>query len=412
MNKATQSDQTVFQSERNPDFHTKQRLALFLDGTWNEPGDNTNVWRLRSLCAVNSSDGAIQKTYYDAGPNGFKGGTFGAGVNENVIQAYEWLIENYNPDDEIFIFGFSRGAFTARSIAGFLSKYGLLRPGAPLSVTQMFERYQHADEKTIWKLNAEVNQGDDQNHSDVERLMVKYARCVKIKMIGVWDTVGALGIPAFNFQNISRSSLKWHHTGLRQPIEHGFHAMAIDEHRPPFKPTLWTVRQGIKAKPRKLASVEQRWFVGAHANVGGGYVNDLLGQPPLRWIANKASEFGLSFRYDVAIDGDLFREKIVDSFVEFLGGCYSIFFGRNHRILGAEPRIDPDESVHLTVNETIDRTVFERWHKDVNYRPHGLEEWAKRKDLDLATINGSVLASDGSAIPNTSAPLTTTGVGG
>lgn len=100
----------------------KKRLALFLDGTWNAVGDNTNVWRLKSLCAPRSPDGSVQLAYYDIGVNGFLGGMFGKGLDRNITDAYEWLIDQYNPSDEIFIFGFSRGAYTARSLAGLVSK--------------------------------------------------------------------------------------------------------------------------------------------------------------------------------------------------------------------------------------------------------------------------------------------------
>lgn len=375
-----------------------KRLAVFLDGTWNEPGDNTNVWRLRSLCSPIANDGMLQLLYYDPGPSGFRGGTFGEGVSKNVIQAYEWLIDHYNKGDDIFIFGFSRGAFTARSLAGFITKYGLLKPGAPLSVPQMFKRYQSASEKTIWKLNDEVASGTCGDHSNIERWMVKYARCIQIKMVGVWDTVGALGIPSFSIPGISRSTFGWHHTGLRVPIEHGFHAMAIDEHRPPFKATLWSARKGIKAAPRSLASVEQRWFLGAHANVGGGYTNDLLGQPPLRWMANKAKGLGLEFRYEVSIDGIVNEAEIEDSYADFVYGAYSKLIRRHHRVIGVEPWTDKLNNSHATVNETIDRTVFERWRTNASYRPQSLLEWSARKQIDISNVNTSVFTKDGSPI--------------
>ncbi len=86
------------------DDQSKRRLALFLDGTWNAVGDNTNVWRLKSLCAPFSKDGAEQVTYYDVGVNGFFGGMVGKGLSENVADAYKWLIDEYTPGDEIFVF--------------------------------------------------------------------------------------------------------------------------------------------------------------------------------------------------------------------------------------------------------------------------------------------------------------------
>jgi uncharacterized protein (DUF2235 family) len=116
-----------------------KRIAIFLDGTWNTVNDNTNVWRLRALCAPRGSDGVDQAIYYNSGVGTrvgekVRGGMFGFGLNENIIDAYQWLIERYNEGDELFIFGFSRGAYTARSLSGLISKCGLLEAGAPLSV--------------------------------------------------------------------------------------------------------------------------------------------------------------------------------------------------------------------------------------------------------------------------------------
>jgi uncharacterized protein (DUF2235 family) len=118
-----------------PDFigseQQQKRLAVFLDGTWNTVGTNTNVWRMRALCASKGSDGKPQLIYYALGVNGFIGGAFGQGLDENIRSAYEWLVENYNAGDEIFIFGFSRGAYTARALAGLIAIDGILKAGSP-----------------------------------------------------------------------------------------------------------------------------------------------------------------------------------------------------------------------------------------------------------------------------------------
>ncbi len=134
-----------------------KRIALFLDGTWNNVCDNTNVWRLKSLCARSPE----QLAYYSAGVGTqsnehLSGGMFGIGINEEVISAYEWLIENYEQHAQLFIFGFSRGAFTARSLAGFISKCGLLRPGSPVSMKQLFERYRKGTAQSVRALGKVV----------------------------------------------------------------------------------------------------------------------------------------------------------------------------------------------------------------------------------------------------------------
>src|SRR5262249_4969885 len=134
-------DMSVAQSGKS-----KKRLALFLDGTWNVVKDNTNVWRLNALLGSRSSDGCEQLAYYSTGigtkfGDRVRGGMWGSGIDTKITDAYEWLIKNYGADDEIFIFGFSRGAYTARSLAGCIHKCGLLQPGAPLGVNQLYRRY-------------------------------------------------------------------------------------------------------------------------------------------------------------------------------------------------------------------------------------------------------------------------------
>jgi len=148
----------------------KNRIALFLDGTWNTTNDNTNVWRLKSLCVQSPA----QKVYYSAGVGTQKGekltgGAFGIGINEEVVSAYEWLVENYEPDNQIFVFGFSRGAFTARSLAGFVSKCGLLKAGSPLSMAQLYERYRKGTATSILSL-----QHADDNLSQEDKWLKKY----------------------------------------------------------------------------------------------------------------------------------------------------------------------------------------------------------------------------------------------
>lgn len=386
-----------------------KRLAIFLDGTWNAVGDNTNVWRLKSLCAPKDNNGVVQLVYYDIGVNGFVGGAFGKGLNDNVTEAYEWLIDVYSPGDEIFIFGFSRGAYAARSLAGLIAKHGMLKAGAPLGVKQFYERYKRKDDRTIWQLKRLSELGELNDATVEESWLLKYSQPINIKVVAVWDTVGALGIPFFSIQGISRQTFGFLHTGLRTMIEHGFHALAIDEHRKDFAPTLWTIRKpknptDFTAPPRDLSSVEQRWFVGAHANVGGGCESDLLAQVPLRWMMTKASLHGLAFKNDVDVDGDVLKAPISDSFKEFMKGAYSVFASRFYRAIGTEPE-QAEDGTHTTVNETIDASVFERWQKDPTYRPPSLDEWAKRKKVDIATLRQSVRADDPHvAVPESVAP--------
>jgi uncharacterized protein (DUF2235 family) len=120
-----------------------KRLSIFLDGTWNDPGTETNVSKLHSLVAAQGLDGADQKSYYDPGV-GTKplekvlGGAVGLGLSLNVRQAYGWLLEHYVDNDEVYIFGFSRGAYTARSLGGLIAGCGLAKAGAPFDIDYLY----------------------------------------------------------------------------------------------------------------------------------------------------------------------------------------------------------------------------------------------------------------------------------
>ncbi|MEK9285397.1 DUF2235 domain-containing protein [Bradyrhizobium sp. ISRA442] len=376
----------------------RKRLAIFLDGTWNAVNSNTNVWRMRALCAPKDAAGMPQLIYYEVGVNGFLGGVFGKGLDENIRLAYEWLVENYNDGDEIFIFGFSRGAYTARSLAGLTAKLGILKPGSPIGITQLYDRYKRGNEETIWRLAELQSWGDLQNITTEERWLLKYSRRADVKMVGVWDTVGSLGLKAFSIEGISRSTFDFLETGLRIHILNGYHALAIDEHRGDFAPTLWDVRhpkdpKAVIAAPRPISGVEQRWFVGAHANVGGGYATDLLPQAPLRWIMKKAESQGLAFRSEVDLDGDGLSAPLADSYKEFADGLYSRITKPFYRTIGQEPDVR-DDGAHVNVNETIDKSVFDRWRADASYRPKNLVEWADRKHVNPASLTNSVRADD------------------
>jgi uncharacterized protein (DUF2235 family) len=377
----------------------KKRLALFLDGTWNQVSDNTNVWRFRALFSPIGSDGCEQRAYYSTGlgtkfGEKVRGGMFGSGIDDAIISAFEWLIENYQPGDEIFIFGFSRGAYTARSLSGFISKCGLLQSGAPLGVNQLFKRFRRADAKTIRTLITEQGSGDKTDVSFEDAWVLKFSQAVPIRFIAVFDTVGALGVPFPVIRRLKGSAYPFLNTGLRQNNEFAFHALAVDEHRKAFRPTLWTNEGATGAKPRPIERTEQRWFVGAHANVGGGYFDDPLAQLPFKWLESNAATLGLTFKDGFAAEQNAATAPISDSYSTFMWGLYRLFtLGRvYHRPIGVPPK-DEGEGVS-NINETIDVSVFDRWRADPTYRPPQLAAWAKQKNVDLGKVTGSVRADN------------------
>ncbi|MER9431973.1 DUF2235 domain-containing protein [Mesorhizobium sp. M0408] len=376
-----------------------KRLAVFLDGTWNTVGDNTNVWRLKSLC---DPDDPAQLVYYSTGVGTqlgekIRGGLFGLGIDHEISEAYEWLVDHYNKGDKLYIFGFSRGAYTARSLSGLISKCGLLKPGSPISIRQLYDRYRRRTDKTIRELLQVLERagGDATAVQLEERWLLRYSNPINIDFVGIWDTVGSLGVPIGAKRNIAK--YRFLDTHLRLSNLNAYHALAIDEHRASFAPTLWTrtVAAGASnpAPARAIENVEQRWFVGAHANIGGGYPSDLLAQIPLKWLMAKAEFHGLKFRSQVDVDQGNALPTVADSYAGFLGGIYRYFTKPYNRPIGAPPLAGSDATTS-TINETIDGSVFDRWRAQLTYRPKNLQDWAARTGVDPATINRSVPAAD------------------
>jgi Uncharacterized alpha/beta hydrolase domain (DUF2235) len=196
-----------------------------------------------------------------------------------------------------------------------------------------------------------------------------------------------------------RASHSFLNTGLRTSNIAAAHALAVDEHRADFKPTLWTrsvllTKDALQPRAeRSLKEAEQRWFVGAHANVGGGYASDFLAQPPLSWMMKKAAANGLAFRGEVDQFSDSLKAPIIDSYGDFLGGVYKMVRCQFDREIGADP-IKTAAEIESPINETIDKSVFERWQADAKYRPKGLTEWASRCSVKIEDIAHSVRADD------------------
>lgn len=153
--------------------------------------------------------------------------------------------------------------------------------------------------------------------------------------------------------------------------------MAIDEHRKAFLNTLWTNQGATAAKPRAIERTEQRWFVGAHANVGGGCFDDPLAQIPLKWLVRKAATLGLAFKNEFATEPNAAMAPISDSFAEFAWGLYRALrlWIPYHRPIGVPPKAE-GEGVK-NINETIDSSVFDRWRADPSYRPPSLSNWGE-----------------------------------
>lgn len=295
-----------------------RRIIICCDGTWQSSVSLTenvpsNVTKLcRHIARIGEKDGQKfhQIVYYDSGigtgnlssTERKRQGGLGAGLAENVIEAYNFIVLNYQPGDEIFCFGFSRGAYTARAVAGLVTDIGVISPVDMQFFPEIYRAYMHNDEGAdfattpAWKefldgplshkrhapLRADAKKlaqswgagSSDENHTH----KISEEASKKVKIVGVFDTVGSLGVPDVGWFNLSgwRTQYGFHNVKLNANIEHAFHALALDEKRGAFRPTLWYIDEQLikdaadSTKNVKLPELKQVWFPGVHINSGGG----------------------------------------------------------------------------------------------------------------------------------------------
>ncbi len=273
-----------------------KRLVVGTDGTWNVPDRKdrgevrpSNVVKMVLAVAPRDNHGVEQVVYYGkgVGTGAFervRGGVLGWGLSRNIQDAYRFIVEQYAPDDEIFLFGFSRGAYVARSVAGLIRNSGILKREHQDKVGDAYRLYRRRDAAS--------------HPTGVEAQVFRrmFARDARITFVGVWDTVGALGIPVgipwLPVSVLHTVNKRWgfHDVTCSGSVDNAYHAIAIDERRPQFAPTLW--EQQPEARHQTM---EQVWFAGVHTNVGGGYEDSGLSDVAFLWIKEKAERCGLAF---------------------------------------------------------------------------------------------------------------------
>lgn len=356
-----------------------KRLIVCCDGTWNSADQEhegkpcpTNIIKLAYRLAKRDGD-VLQILYYDQGVgtgnwvDKYVGGAVGKGLDDNIFDAYRFLIANYEVGDEIYLFGFSRGAYTARSIGGMLRKCGIIR-------RETVDQYRPALDLY---LEQEVTPGSDRAKKFRSDFAV--ADETPIQCIGVFDTVGALGIPVRGLRLLSKGKYEFHDTELSGSVKYAFHALAIDELRKAFQPTLWS----DEVKPGQ--TVEQVWFTGVHTDVGGGYGEHELSDISLDWMMGRATKAGLKFEPSVLaarpVDATKFNGQIHDSKT----GVYNLQPAFD-RPIGLAMRNDRDPKKRVTAEakqpdprQTVHPSVLRRWDADPKYRPPQLREYFKRQ---------------------------------
>ena len=256
-----------------------RKLVVCCDGTWNDAtqkGSNkfetTNVARFHNLLDQSQAN---QLSFYQpgVGTGGFFdrhiGGMYGRGLGKQIMACYQWLVSEYQPGDIIYLIGFSRGAFCARSLAGMINRYGILVNN--FASTKALAKAV----KVLYREGYQYSLEDYQ----LPTPMTFHPQSNTVGFVGVWDTVGALGIPddlvLFDLFDAPRR-YRFHDVELSREVLNGRHALAIDEQRSSFFPTLWSNEHH--------PSVKQVWFAGAHGDVGGGYEERGCADISLDWM--------------------------------------------------------------------------------------------------------------------------------
>jgi len=266
-----------------------KRIIVCCDGTWNRPDQvqdgqvcPSNVTKIARCIAPVDSAGQRQLVFYDKGVGTGKfdrltGGAFGWGIKGKILDGYRFLVTTYDPEDEIFFLGFSRGAYTVRSLFGLIRNSGLLKREFSNKLADAYALYRRRD---------------DASHPDAvesELFRKTYSNEPRAKFMGVWDTVGALGLPVGGLLQFVNKRWSFHDMTLSSWVENAFQALAIDERRKPFRPSIW--EQSSKANGQVL---EQVWFAGVHSNIGGSYPRAGLSDITLLWMIAKAEACGLA----------------------------------------------------------------------------------------------------------------------
>lgn len=345
-----------------------KNIILLSDGTGNSniKGRGTNVFKLYEAIDLNSTN-PRQVAFYDdgVGTEDFKplkllGGAFGWGLSRNIRQLYKELVQAYEPGDKIYLFGFSRGAFTVRRLATLIAAMGVLDNS----------RYRDDEEltKAVWHCYKEYRAKNPAILEGVYQPLIKHFfeeglyklhekklhfhnQKPDIELVGVWDTVAAVGLPFDSLTDFIDKVIfrfKFSDHKMHAGINRGCHALSIDDMRQTFHPLLW----------ENEARIEQVWFPGVHSNVGGGYPQQGLSLVALEWMMNKAEAAGLKiiandaqFVKDRAYEND----KLYDSRSGL--GVYYRFKLRDIAAICKEHNMDAAK-VHISAIERIAQGVF------------------------------------------------------
>ena len=337
-----------------------KRIVICSDGTWSTPDREfpTNVTRLARAVLPTAPDGAAQVVFYDAGVGTegswawrVLGAVSGKGLEKNIRDCYRFLVHNYEEGDEIYLFGFSRGAYTVRSLAGMVRNVGVLRKSEACQFRNAYRLYRRSDASPASR--------------EAAAFRAAHSREAAITFIGVWDTVGALGIPLRRLGRLTAARHRFHDVELSGIVKHGCHALAIDEKRGPFRASLW------QAMPKCGQTVEQVWFPGGHSDIGGDGGDRSLASAPFEWMKGRASAAGLALDTASARQGTRLCRPPGRS-----QGLWHLLPSRL-RVIGE----DATQSVHPT--------ALDRFNTVASYKPRNLASYLNGPGVRIYGEDGS-----------------------
>jgi hypothetical protein len=407
-----------------------KNIILLLDGTWNDAdygNSDTNIVRLRErisqamqkqTAAPTDVSASVQAGHVEGRQNvvlyqrgvgtnaldRFRGGAFGAGLNHNVRDAYRFICANYEPGDKLFLFGFSRGAFTARSVAGYIAAAGILKP----------ETCTPGNESRAWYYYRERPSGRMSGIAAQFKNDIHPYEPSPITCLGIFDTVGAMGVPFKRFSRINRSLYEFHDVYLSGVSKVNLQALAIDEHRWPFEAALWRQSKFVRMNNR----TEQAWFAGCHSDVGGGNVDEAqrvkcqacLDDVTLDWMLKRLSSIPETKEDFPARPTDLAVETAVKATQEearqgiyrFYPFAYrtigSVSVPRKywHRAVGYDRHNSPQsEAIHISAIQRFGELVSIGYRK-AKYLPENLKTYLlayneQATPLPIVDWNGAIL---------------------
>jgi uncharacterized protein (DUF2235 family) len=354
-----------------------KRLVLLADGTWMTVRNRTNVARLSDAVLPVAADGVRQVVLYNEGVgtrpglDRLLGGAFGTGLGREVRTCYRRLVESYEEGDQVLMFGYSRGAFTVRSVGGLINNLGLLRPEHADRVDEAYDHYR--DRSTDWLPHGRL--ADD--------FRTRYGSPgARINCLGVWDTVGSLGVPTSGpIGWMTRRLHAFHDVRLGGVVDHAFQALAVDEHRRPFAPAVW-MRADAHLKTGQ--QLEQRWFAGSHGDVGGGHADTGLADLALDWMAERAGSCGLDVDRARLGTRPRYDARLHDSYTTFFGAT-DLVQGRDQllRPIGRPDEVGEDGDTYRS-NEDVSDPARRRYDERVGtppYHPANLAVFLTRRGI-------------------------------